>query len=144
MSEPATQPATTRDDRSVDAGLARPGAITYMHIPAEDVRRAAAFYRDVFGWKINDPDSDRPSFDDGSGRLSGAWISDHLIATEPGLLPYIYVDHVEETVGRILAHGGAIVTDPFPEGLLTVATFRDPAGNVMGLWHDTTRSAQVA
>ena len=40
---------------------------------------------------------------------------------------------------RILAHGGEIVTDPYPEGQLIVATFRDPAGNVIGLWHDTTR-----
>jgi uncharacterized protein len=142
MSEQANQPATASDDHSVDAGLATPGAITYLHIPADDVRRAAAFYRDVFGWNINNPDSDRPSFDDASGHLSGAWVSDHLTAAEPGLLPYIYVDHVEETVRRILVHGGAIVTDPFPEGLLTVATFRDPAGNVMGLWHDTTRSAR--
>jgi uncharacterized protein len=144
MSDPARQAATASDDHSAEARLTRPGAITYMHIPADDVRGAAAFYRDVFGWNINNPDSDRPSFDDAGGYLSGAWTSEHVTATEPGLLPYIYVDHVEETVRRILAHGGAIVTDPFPEGLLTVAIFRDPAGNVMGLWHDTTRSAPVS
>jgi predicted enzyme related to lactoylglutathione lyase len=61
------------------------------------------------------------------------------LITEPGLLPYIYVDNVEETIARILEHGGEIVTNPFPEGLLTVATFRYPAGNTIGLWHDTTR-----
>jgi len=144
MSEQAQQPSTTSDAHSVDARLARPGAITYLHIPADDARRAAAFYQDVFGWNINNPDSDRPGFDDASGHLGGAWISDHLAVTEPGLLPYIYVDHIEETVRRILAHSGKIVTDPYPEGLLTVATFRDPAGNVIGLWHDTTRSAPVA
>ncbi len=126
-------------ERGADAGLAIPGAITYLHIPASDVRQAAAFYRDVFGWNINDPDSDRPSFDDPSGRLSGAWLSSHVPATEPGLLPYVYVDDVEDTVNRIRANGGELVTDPYPEGLLTVATFRDPAGNLVGVWHDTTR-----
>jgi predicted enzyme related to lactoylglutathione lyase len=139
MSEQAEQPSAAGEDHGADIRLATPGAITYLHIPAADVRQAAAFYRDVFGWHINSPDSDRPSFDDPSGHLSGAWISDHLAATEPGLLPYIYVDQVEDTVARILAHGAEIVTSPFPEGLLTVATFRDPAGNVIGLWHDTTR-----
>jgi predicted enzyme related to lactoylglutathione lyase len=139
MSQPARQRSATGEEHGADTFLATRGAITYLHIPAADVRQAAAFYRDVFGWHINNPDSDRPSFDTPNGRLSGAWISDHLAATEPGLLPYIYVDQVEDTVARILAHGGEIVTRPFPEGLLTVATFRDPAGNVIGLWHDTTR-----
>jgi uncharacterized glyoxalase superfamily protein PhnB/catechol 2,3-dioxygenase-like lactoylglutathione lyase family enzyme len=144
MSEQANQLAASGDGYSVDTGLARPGAVTYLHLPATDVRLAAAFYRDVFGWSINCPDSDRPSFDDASGLLSGAWISDHLPAAEPGLLPYIYVADIEQTVALIVAHGGAILTEPYPEGLLTVATFRDPAGNVIGLWHDTTRPAATA
>jgi uncharacterized glyoxalase superfamily protein PhnB len=144
MSEQANQPAAASDGYSVDTGLARPGAVTYLHMPATDVRRAAAFYRDVFGWSVNGPDSDRPSFDDASGLLSGAWISDHLPAAQPGLLPYIYVADIEQTVALIVGHGGAILTEPYPEGLLTVATFRDPAGNVIGLWHDTTRSPAPA
>jgi predicted enzyme related to lactoylglutathione lyase len=135
MSEHAEQPL----EHGADAGLATAGAITYLHIPAADVRQAAAFYGEVFGWQINNPDSDRPSFDTPGGHLSGAWVSDHLAATQPGLLPYIYVDQVNDTIERILAHGGEIVTDPFPEGLLTVAVFRDPAGNAIGLWNDTTR-----
>ncbi len=139
MSEHDEQPRAAGGEHGADASLATPGAITYLHIPASDVRQAAAFYGNVFGWNINNPDSDRPSFDTPNGHLSGAWVSDHLAATEPGLLPYIYVDQVEDAVVRILAHGGQIVTSPFPEGLLTVATFRDPTGNVIGLWQDTTR-----
>ena len=50
----------------------------------------------------------------------------------------------DQTVALIAVHGGAILTEPYPEGLLTVATFRDPAGNVIGLWHDTTRSAAAS
>ncbi len=144
MSERADQPAATSDGYSVDTRLARPGAITYLRMPATDVRLAAVFYRDVFGWSVNGPDCDRPSFDDASGLLSGAWISDHLSAAEPGLLPYIYVADIEETVALIVGHGGAILTEPYLEGLLIVATFRDPAGNVVGLWHDTTRSPAPA
>jgi uncharacterized glyoxalase superfamily protein PhnB len=140
MNEHDNQPAAAGDGHSVDTGLVRPGAVTYLHMPASDTRRAAAFYRDVFGWSITDLDGDRPSFADAGGLLSGAWISDHLPAAEPGLLPYIYVADVEQTVALIVAHGGVIVTEPFPEGLLTVATFRDPPGNMIGLWHDTTRS----
>ncbi len=118
----------------VEAGLARPGAITYMHIPAADVGQAARFYRDVFGWTINNLDGARPSFDTG-GLFSGAWMRNH-----DALLPYVYVANVAETVELVLTHGGEIITEPYPEGMLTVATFRDPAGNQIGLWHDTRRS----
>ncbi len=144
MTEQPHQPATTGDGQGADTALARPGAVTYLHMPATDVRRAAAFYRDVFGWSINDPDGDRPSFDDASGLLSGAWIGDTPSAADRGLLPYIYVADIEQTVALVLAHGGAILTEPSPEGLLTVARFRDPSGNVIGLWHDTTRSPTAA
>jgi len=137
MNEQVNQPMAASQERNAQLGLERPGAVTYLHIPAADVRQAAAFYRGVFGWSINGADSDHPGFTDSSGLLSGAWVSDHLAVGEPGLLPYVYIADVEETVARIIAHGGAIVTKPFPEGQLTVATFRDPAGNVLGLWHNT-------
>jgi predicted enzyme related to lactoylglutathione lyase len=123
----------------VDARLVRPAGISYLHIPADDVRQAAAFYEDVFGWNVHGQDSDRPSFDDGTGHVSGAWMSDQTISREPGLLPYIYVEDIEKAVSQIVANGGEVVRDPYPEGNLTVATFRDPAGNVMGLWHDDAR-----
>ena len=140
MSDEANRRPPANGGHSVPDILARPGAVTYLHIAAADVRRAAAFYRDVFGWTVDRADSDRPSFRDAGGGLSGAWLGDCTATSRPGLLPYIYVADVEETVAGIVAHGGAIVTDPFPEGRLTVAIFRDPAGNVLGLWHDTRRA----
>ena len=136
---PTTNAAQEATGQGADPGLATSGALTYLHIPAAEVREAAAFYRDVFGWTIHDPDGDRPSFDTPNGRLSGAFMSRDLVPHEPGLLPYIYVDDVDATVAAITSRGGAMVTEPYPEGVLTVATFRDPAGNQLGLWHDTTR-----
>ena len=138
MSEHTEQPAEA-EEHGVEPGLTTPGAITYLHIPADDVHQAARFYERVFGWQISNPESDRPSFETPNGQLSGAWISGDLIARAPGLLPYVYVDDVDSAVAGIIANGGEIVTNPFAEGRLTVATFRDPAGNTIGLWHDTTR-----
>jgi uncharacterized protein len=114
MSEHPEQPSAAGEDHGADMRLATPGAITYLHIPAADVRQAAAFYRDVFGWHVHNPDSDRPSFDVPSGHLSGAWISDHLAATEPGLLPYIYVDQVEDTVAGSSLTEARSSPAPFP------------------------------
>ncbi len=127
------------DESGVDDRLARLGGISYLHIPAVDARQSAVFYETVFGWKVTGHDTARPSFDDGTGHVSGAWMTNQAVASEPGLLPYIYVEGIDETIGRIEANGGQVVTAPYPEGTLWVATFRDPAGNVLGLWHNGPR-----
>ena len=56
------------------------------------------------------------------------------VAGEPGVLPYVFVERVDETLEKVVAQGGEVVTPPYPEGDLRVATFRDPAGNVIGVW----------
>src|SRR6266566_3341464 len=112
---------TTNDEPrdSVDPGLVRPGGISYLHIPATDVGAAARFYESVFGWDVHGHDSARPGFVDGTGHVAGAWMSDQA-----------------EAVERVVAYGGEIVAAPYAEGNLSVATFRDPSGNVMGLWQE--------
>jgi uncharacterized protein len=116
----------------------RNAGITYVHIPAQDPRQSGAFYQAVFGWTLRG-DPDRPSFTDGSGHVIGAWVTDRPVAGEAGVLPYVYVDRVDDTLERITAHGGGVVKAPYPEGDLWVATFRDPAGNVLGVWQQGPR-----
>jgi hypothetical protein len=124
------------DDDRVDVGVARVSGISYLHIPAVDARASAEFYEAVFGWEVSGKDTSRPSFVDGTGHVAGAWMTDQAVSRTPGLLPYVYVDGVAEAVARVEANGGEVVDAPYPEGNLTVATFRDPAGNVIGLWQE--------
>jgi predicted enzyme related to lactoylglutathione lyase len=70
--------------------------------------------------------------------LIGRWVTRRAISRVPGLLPYIYVDHINEAVEQPAACGGEIVKAPYPEGNLLVATVRDPAGNMIGLWQQGT------
>src|ERR1035441_10514191 len=111
----------------------RPGGVSYLHIPAPDPLRSAAFYRAVFGWSIRD-DPDAPDFEDGTGHVIGHFIRDLAVAGDAGYLPYVYVDSVDETVDKVTANGGTIVRPRFSEGDLWVATIRDPAGNLLGTW----------
>ena len=118
----------------VDARLARHGGLSYLEIPALDPRRSAAFYERVLGWSAQERDTDDFRFEDATGHLIGRWVTGRAISREPGLLPYFYVDRIDAAVERIAAHGGAVVKAPYPEGNLWVATVRDPAGNLIGLW----------
>lgn len=123
----------------VEARLARHGGLSYLHMPAVDVHQSATFYEQVFGWNIRGRDTDHPSFDDGTGHVSGAWVTNRSISREPGLLPYIYVNRIDDILKQVQAHGGETVKAPYPEGNLWVAPFRDPAGNVIGLWQEGDR-----
>jgi len=121
----------------VDPRLSRHGGLSYLEIPCLDARRSSAFYKNVFGWELHGSDTDHPKFSDQSGHLIGRWVTGREISREPGLLPFIYVERIDEVVARVAANGGAIVKAPYPEGNLRVSTIRDPAGNVIGLWEQS-------
>src|SRR5438105_1226603 len=69
----------------------------------------------------------------------GHFMADLPVAGEAGVLPYVFVERVDETLEKVVAQGGVVVTPPYPEGNLRVATFRDPAGNVNGVWQQDGR-----
>jgi predicted enzyme related to lactoylglutathione lyase len=111
----------------------RPGGVSYLRIPASEPARSAAFYEAVFGWKV-DVARKVPNFEDGTGHVIGHFVSDIPVAGSAGVRPYIFVSDVDDVLGRAVSLGAAVVTQPYPEGNLRVATFRDPAGNEIGVW----------
>jgi predicted enzyme related to lactoylglutathione lyase len=120
-------------DGGVEAALAKHGKISYIEIPAVDIQRSANFYQRVFGWALRG-DPAFPGFVDASGSLIGHWIVGRPVAREPGILPFVYVDNVDEVLATAVSEGAEVVRDPYAEGDLRVATLRDPAGNVIGIW----------
>jgi len=55
-------------------------------------------------------------------------------ATSPGLLLYIMVDSVAATIDSVIAQGGELVQPIGADAPEITARFRDPAGNVIGLY----------
>ena len=117
------------------------GKICYLEIPAVDTRRSADFYKAVFGWNIRRRGDGQLAFDDAVGEVSGAWVLGRPSSPQPGLLIYIMVDSVAETVKAVVAHGGEIVQPIGVDAPEITARFRDPAGNVVGLYQEPTRPA---
>jgi uncharacterized protein len=112
------------------------GKICYIQIPAADIARSADFYRRAFGWNIRQRANGETAFDDTTGEVSGAWVLGRPPASEPGLLFYIMVDSVAATVDAIVANGGEIVQPIGADAPEITARFRDPAGNVVGLYQE--------
>jgi len=118
--------------------LPRP-RICYLQIPAADVHQSAAFYERVFGWNIRRRDSDHPSFDDATGNVSGAWFTGRPPSREPGLIVSIWVDDIAATLKLVAASGGEVFEEPHPDSpgsTSLIANFRDPAGNLIGLYQE--------
>jgi uncharacterized protein len=111
----------------------RTGGISYLRIPAADPQALASFYEAVFGWTVRRDRAD-PAFEDGTGHVIGQIVSDLPPAGEAGFRPCVYVERVRDTLDKAVAEGARVETAPYPEGDLCVATFRDPTGNVIGVW----------
>ena len=110
------------------------GKICYIEIPAADIARSSAFYESVFGWSLRRRGGGSMAFDDGVGQVSGTWVAGRPPSPQPGLLIYIMVDSVEAAIEKILSHGGEIVQPLGADAPEITARFRDPGGNVLGLY----------
>jgi predicted enzyme related to lactoylglutathione lyase len=104
------------------------GQICYLQIPAVDVMASAAFYEKIFGWKIERPYA---SFE--APGLIGQWVADRPPAADAGLLAWINVDRIDDTLELVRTNGGQVVEPPSADGPRWLATIRDPGGNVLGL-----------
>jgi predicted enzyme related to lactoylglutathione lyase len=112
------------------------GKVCYLEIPAIDVARSADFYRKVFDWEIRRRGDGATAFDDGVGEVSGAFVTGRPPASAPGLMVYIWVESARATVEAIVANGGEIVQPIGGDAPEITARFRDPGGNVMGIYQE--------
>jgi uncharacterized protein len=112
------------------------GKICYIEMPTNDIARSAEFYKRVFGWNIRMRDNGSTAFDDTTGQVSGSWVLKRAPASQPGLLIYVMVDSVAATIELITANGGEIVQPIGADAPEITARFRDPGGNVIGLYQE--------
>ncbi len=117
------------------------GKVCYIEIPAVDIHGSADFYARVFGWRTRQRGDGHTAFDDTTGEVSGRWVVGRPPSSEPGLLLYIMVDSVAATVDAVMAHGGELVQAIGVDAPEVTARFRDPAGNVIGLYQEPGRSS---
>jgi predicted enzyme related to lactoylglutathione lyase len=116
------------------------GKICYLEMPTKDIRRSSDFYSKVFGWNIRTRGDGSTAFDDTTGEVSGSWVTGRPPASQPGLLFYIMVDSVEAAMKKVVANGGEIVQPIGGDAPEITARFRDPGGNVIGLYQEPKKS----
>jgi uncharacterized protein len=140
-------PETARGDGP--APSPGPGApVTWFEVMGSDAARTQRFYADLFGWTVDPGFPGYASVDTGSPR----GIQGGLGGGEESRWATIYakVADVDQTLRRAEQLGGAVISDPGVPALkaaaraalygaadesMKTAAFRDPAGNVFGVFH---------
>ena len=118
--------------------------VSHFEIPAHDLERAARFYREVFGWKIEPLPWDghayftvRGASGEPPGRqgIDGGLLPAEASTPYPLLVIHLSGGALEDCLDKIVAAGGQIDQPPAPVGNMgRFARFRDPERNVLGLW----------
>lgn len=121
--------------------------VTWFEIMGRDALALQQFYRDVFGWKLTPPTGPEMGYYSMLGRdvdgIAGG------IGQEQGgdrrVSVYIEVDDTDAFLKKVEQAGGSTMlpTMTVTEGT-TIAIFRDPAGNAIGLLKANPRPAATA
>ena len=121
------------------------GRVVHFEIPYDDPERAQAFYTEAFGWQLNHlPDmgyvlvTTGPS-DQGPpsepGFINGGMLERGLPVGSPVLV--VDVEDIDASLAQVEQLGGTTVTAKQPVGDMGFsAYFKDPEGNLMGLWQN--------
>ena len=109
--------------------------VVFFQIQGKDPDRLRDFYREIFGWKIDDPNAIGVSMiEHGIGGPPEGIGGSIMAGAEARVLVFVQVLDPVETLAKAEALGGRRVMEPFdvPDGP-TVAQMADPEGNVIGL-----------
>jgi predicted enzyme related to lactoylglutathione lyase len=117
------------------------GKVVNFHLPADDVERAARFYRDVFGWDfVPFPNSAVPYLVHDSAGENGAGIpaaitARHDIVKAP--TPTIEVESIDQAMANVAMNGGQQGQVRDLPGLGRFGYAIDSEGNIIALLQRT-------
>ena len=120
------------------------GKVVHFEIPYDDGDRARRFYREAFGWEINDQLMPHYSIvqtgptDDGGWPVERGYIGGGMLKRDsPADRPVITidVDDIDEALAKIESLGGqTLLGKQEVSEMGWAAYFKDVEGNLMGLW----------
>lgn len=127
------------------------GRVVHFEIPFDDGDRARTFYAEAFGWKLQEMPgmnytivSTGPATEEGMPSEPG-FINGGMLSRGEGTssAPTIVVDveSIDAALETVEKHGGSTVIARQAVGDMGFAGyFKDPEGNLMGLWENAPRS----
>jgi len=119
---------------------------SYFELATDNLEKTAAFYRDVFGWKVNKWDGPFEYWLVGNDDEGASGIYGGLMCADGGLagtVNTIEVDDIDGAIARAQACGGEVVLAKHAiTGIGYQAYIKDNAGIVLGLHHTDTNARE--
>jgi len=121
--------------------------VVHFEIPVDDEARAKEFYGSIFDWDLDEADmgggvtyttvgtveTDERMMPKEPGAINGGIM--RRSSDTPAPVITIGVDAIDDTLKKVEAGGGKTVTPRTAiPNMGAFAYFKDPEGNVMGLW----------
>ena len=120
------------------------GRVVHFEIPFDDGERARHFYREAFGWQLQElPEMAYTLVTSGPSGQQGpaepGFINGGMTARESsssaGPTVVIDVDSIDAALRRVQELGGSTVVPKQPVGAMGFTAYlQDTEGNVIGLW----------
>jgi predicted enzyme related to lactoylglutathione lyase len=120
--------------------------VVHFEIPIDEPERAGTFYRDVFGWKVDQWDAQEYwTVSTGANEPgTGGALAPRKDVPE-GVVVYVSVDNIDQAMDKIKQAGGTLMTEKMPIPTMGwSAHFRDTEGNMVGLFQEDTTVAMPA
>ena len=124
--------------------------VVHFEIPADNLDRAKDFYGAVFGWQLltvpmpageyttatTTPVDGQTQIPTEPGAINGGLVLRDALTPAPVIT--VEVDAIDVALTEVEAAGGTTVTPRTAiPGMGAFAYFKDPEGNVLGLWETT-------
>lgn len=113
-----------------------PNPVVHFEINGKDAKALQGFYKDLFGWHVDDNNPMKYGMvDTHAGGINGG-----IAEGDNQVTVYVAVDDLQAYLDKITAKGGKVVheVEVIPN-MVTFAMFADPSGNVVGLVKDEAR-----
>jgi uncharacterized protein len=107
--------------------------IIYVEFQASDLEKTRAFFEKVFGWTFTDYGPDYTSFVDGQIAGGFARSDKRSSMATGGALVVIAHPRLEETLKRVVEHGGKITQEIFSYPGGRRFHFAEPSGNELSV-----------
>lgn len=127
--------------------------LVYFQLPADDVQRAQEFYRNTFGWGVNEvalnKDEQSDEIGDSYYQITQSPKSDETPKITGGIVQrsdtsrvatnYIRVESIDDTLSKVKNNGGVVVMNKTKVSSEHgwIALFEDTEHNIIGL-HEAT------
>jgi predicted enzyme related to lactoylglutathione lyase len=110
------------------------GGVVHWEVQAVDGAKQQAFYAELFGWKIDSNNPGNYGIVSAAGERSiGGGFANAGPGEPPRVTFYVGVPSIDETLAKVSALGGQATVPRTNLGMVIMAQFRDPEGNLIGL-----------